>query len=404
MKSTTSFLLLILTVLFTDSAHAESLPLRERELRNLVTSAPTSAATLETTTECISFCSQQPVTNVCGGAATGSYCALEDIDGNDIGTSCRARPRCTCVCPGGDIFYDVRTAGSPPADGSSTEDKNGGKRSPCGKNPFCVEEEFDFCFSPIATTNVYGKGRVMMKDLNAGDKVLTSDGKHQMMYSMNHYHTSKKTVFVQIKTDLELEQPLELTHNHLLYVADNINPVPASAVQVGDIVQTLEGGKEVLEINRITRDGFYNPLTMDGTIIVDGIIASAYTTMTGKSHVEIDGVWSTMMRSLSFHDALHMVSAPYRKLCTMVSLDLCNVHEEESVASAFMKSFFFSFWSNQNDCIKFIITLSYALVFGTLVNLTYFKVWCFLASVSAFLITPSKMTRFKKAATNKIST
>jgi len=253
----------------------------------------------------------------------------------------------------------------------------------------------DVCFSPIATASVNGKGRIMMKDLVNGDSVLTMDGSYQTMYSMNHYHKSKETIFVQIRTNLESEQPLELSPNHLLYVADSINPVPASTVEVGDKVWTIEGGKEVLEINMITRDGLYNPLTMDGTIVVDGIVASAYTTPTGKTHLEIDGVWSKMMKSLSFHDALHMVSAPYRQFCNTVSLDLCNMHEKESAASSFMKSFFFPFWSNQNSFVKFIIASSYVLVFGTLANLTYFKVWILLVNACAFFVIPSKMTMAK---------
>jgi len=233
-----------------------------------------------------------------------------------------------------------------------------------------------------------------MKDLMNGDNVLTMDGSYQTMYSMNHYHKSKEVTFVQIKTNLQSEQPLELSPNHLLYVEDNTNPVPASSVEVGDKVWTVEGGKEVLEINMITREGLYNPLTMDGTIIVDGIAASVYTTPTGKTHVDIDGVWSTMTKSLSFHDALHMVTAPYRQFCTSVSLDLCNMHEKKAAASSFMESFFFPFWSKQNDFVKFIIALSYVLVFGTLANLSCFKVWILLANACVF----SKMTMAHKKA------
>jgi hypothetical protein len=285
--------------------------------------------------------------------------------------------------PDGNYLGGESEDGSTSTTSDSSDSEDNGDGSP------------NVCFSPIATANVNGKGRIMMKDLVNGDSVLTMDGSYQTMYSMNHYHKSKETIFVQIKTNLESEQPLELSPNHLLYVVDSTNPVPASTVGVGDKVWTIEGGKEVLEINMITRYGLYNPLTMDGTIVVDGIAASAYTTPTGKTHLEIDGVWSKMTKSLSFHDALHMVSAPYRQFCNTVSLDLCNLHEKESAASSFMKSFFFSFWSNQNSFVKFIIASSYVLVFGTLANLTYFKIWILLANACAFFIIPSKMTMAK---------
>merc|ERR1712032_266081 len=211
---------------------------------------------------------------------------------------------------------------------------------------------------------------------------------------MNHFHKSKVTTFVQIKTNLELEQPLELSPNHLIYVKDNKNPISASSVKLGDKLLTVEGEKEVLEINMITRDGLYNPLTMDGTIIVDGVAASVYTTPTGKTHVDISGVWSTIMESVSFHDALHMMAAPYRQICTAVSLDLCNLHRKKSAASTFAESFYFSFWLNQNDFVKFIIASLYVLLFGTLVNLTSLKVCILLANTCVF----SKMTKVKKAS------
>lgn len=367
-----------------------------------VTSTHTTGPTLESTTKCTDFCAKDAVTTFCGAAVTGSYCSLVDGYGDEIGTSCKKRPLCTCVCPGGNIYYNIGQRESDLDDGGL---RTTGGKDLCGRNPNCEEgDEFfsDICFSPIATANVDGKGRVMMKDLVNGDNVLTMDGSYQTMYSMNHYHTSRETTFVQIKTNLESEQPLELSPNHLLYVTDKTKPVPASTVEVGDKVWTVEGGKEVLEVNMITRGGLYNPLTMDGTIVVDGIAASAYTTPSGKAHLEIEGVWSNMMNSLSFHDALHMVSAPYRQFCTVVSIDLCNLHEKESAASSFMKTFF-SFFSEQNNFVKFVVASSYVLVFGTLANLTYFKVWVLLANACAFFTMLSKTTRIKKATAKTFS-
>jgi len=355
-----------------------------------------------TTEKCIEYCEQDEVTEICGGEVTGSYCELQESsdDSDDYDYSDFFGPKCPpltcfCQCPDGGVYYQIEV--DKPWDRDSSDSSDSDKvyydHKICGRDPDCRKD--GICFSPIATTSVHGKGRVMMKDLMNGDNVLTMDGSYQTMYSMNHYHKSKEVTFVQIKTKLESEQPLELSPNHLLYVEDNTNPVPASSVKVGDKVWTVKGGKEVLEINMITREGLYNPLTMDGTIIVDGIAASVYTTPTGKTHVEIDGVWSTMMKSLSFHDALHMVTAPYRQFCTSVSLDLCNLHDKKAAASSFMESFFFPFWSNQNDFMKFIIAASYVLVFGTLANLTYFKVWMLLANACVF---SNMMMANKKAA------
>ena len=110
----------------------------------------------------------------------------------------------------------------------------------------------------------------------------------------------------------------------------------------GDKVFTLRGEAEIVQINNITRNGLYNPLTSDGTIIVEEIVASTYTTpVAGRQYLEINhdlyNLAMTMMRNekmLSYHDAVHMISTPYRQVCSIArlsSINLYNIHNEENV-------------------------------------------------------------------------
>ena len=102
-----------------------------------------------------------------------------------------------------------------------------------------------------------------MKHLSPGDKVLTSNGDYKTMWTMNHYHAMKETRFIQITTDLEEEQPLELTPDHMLFVNRKDDPVPASIVKVGDKVLLVQKGlTDVVGIKTVVQNGFYNPLTM----------------------------------------------------------------------------------------------------------------------------------------------
>ena len=67
---------------------------------------------------------------------------------------------------------------------------------------------------------------------------------------------------------------------------NNYHPVPASTIVVGDILWTVYGEKKVVEINQISSYGLYNPLTTNGTIVVNnGIITSTYTSPNGKSNI-----------------------------------------------------------------------------------------------------------------------
>lgn len=225
------------------------------------------------------------------------------------------------------------------------------------------------CFSPVTEADVLGKGRVMMRDLVVGDKVLTASGEHKTVFTINHYSATKVTSFLRIHTEgLDKEQmPLELTSNHMLFAGDNEYPVPAVTIKIGDTVRTTEGLKKVVKIDRINRKGLYNPLTMDGTIIANGVVASVYTSQTGSSHIEIAG-----SKVLPFHDAMDVASISYRSFCTIISLRFCDTHEEISRPSLFM-IMVFKYWSNQNSYIQYFVFFLYLLLFRTLAVVVSFK-------------------------------
>merc|ERR1712048_1489259 len=227
-------------------------------------------------------------------------------------------------------------------------------------------------------------GRVMMKDLEVGDKVLTASGQYKTMYSMNHRNPNKETEYIQITTNLEEEQPLELTPSHMLFVDGKDHPVPAYSVKIGDKVQSLhKGSADVVEIKKVVRNGLYNPLTMDSTIVVDGIVASTFITPTGGTHIQIAD-----KSLLSYHDAFKITAAPYRNFCVGVSLDMCNSHEELSGVSK-MLMIFFLFLSKQVDLVKYALYFAWVSFFSILGLAMSMKSIALLANTSYLFVASS---------------
>ncbi|CAB9502309.1 unknown protein [Seminavis robusta] len=77
------------------------------------------------------------------------------------------------------------------------------------------------CFSKSALVQVANKGDIAMKDLQVGDRVLTTSGTYQPIYSFGHYQTDQKATFLQIHTSTNSSsKPLEMTGNHLIFLAN----------------------------------------------------------------------------------------------------------------------------------------------------------------------------------------
>jgi hypothetical protein len=89
------------------------------------------------------------------------------------------------------------------------------------------------CFSGLFTVNVKDKGTILMKYLKICDKVFSKNKEYQTVYSFSHYHTSKPTEYLQIHLSHSKDH-LEISGDHLVFLADKKIPVPGSHVKVGD--------------------------------------------------------------------------------------------------------------------------------------------------------------------------
>jgi hypothetical protein len=184
-----------------------------------------------------------------------------------------------------------------------------------------VLKDGNLCFSSASTVELEGRTLVSMRDLSIGDKILVGEDKYQeAIYSFGHKHHSMESTFLQIVTSASA-LPLEITSNHLVFLYDQDIPVPASLIKTGDLLagSTSSKPERVTNISLITREGLYAPFTADGTIVVNGVEASAYISFQpSKSQLEIGGI-----KIISWHAIEHAWMAPYRLFCTSIFQGRC---------------------------------------------------------------------------------
>lgn len=167
--------------------------------------------------------------------------------------------------------------------------------SPCAENS--VAAKSGGCFPGSATVHLEHGGTKLVKDLSPGDRVLAADADGRLLYSdflafLDREDGSRKLFYV-----IETRQPraqLLLTAAHLLFVAPQHNQsqvlgpaggraLYASRVRPGQRVYVLgEGGRQLLPaaVHRVTlreeASGAYAPLTAQGTILINRVLASCY--------------------------------------------------------------------------------------------------------------------------------
>ena len=132
------------------------------------------------------------------------------------------------------------------------------------------------CFPGSATVTLKTGKRCLMKDLQLGQEVLASpEGVYSPVYLFSHSLPDAEVTFVKISTGTGLT--LCLTAGHYLFVNDTA--VPASTVQPGDTLNLADWQTDVvLSVTTERLTGLFNPHTLSGNLMVDGIYTTSYTT------------------------------------------------------------------------------------------------------------------------------
>lgn len=132
------------------------------------------------------------------------------------------------------------------------------------------------CFPKHATVTLDNGRTKEMGQLEVGDRVAVGNGDFSEVFMFTHQlpHTDSK--FVQLSTTSG--NVLKLTPGHFIPVNGH-QYKPAKEVRLGDTVRLMDGSiSTIIDIKTVVDIGLYNPQTTHGDIVVDGVVASTYTT------------------------------------------------------------------------------------------------------------------------------
>jgi hypothetical protein len=94
-----------------------------------------------------------------------------------------------------------------------------------------------------------------------------------------------------------LDAPLEISTEHMIYIKSKKGKpdlVSADDLKVGDVLVsdlsqvTTSDDFTIYSIVSVRRTGIYAPLTFAGNIVVNGVVASNYVTLTGLPNVPME--------------------------------------------------------------------------------------------------------------------
>lgn len=154
-----------------------------------------------------------------------------------------------------------------------------------------------------------------MKLLKVGDYVQVGPDTFSQVYSFVHYDPHLKIEFLRIEAQANHSyvhnddaSTIEVTSKHMLAFADGTmrttEHITAHTLLLGADHQPIE----VTSVSKVTSHGIYAPLTMQGTLLVGGFVASSYAALPHDD--------TALFAS---HDLSHAFCSSRRLWCTLMA-------------------------------------------------------------------------------------
>ncbi len=182
--------------------------------------------------------------------------------------------------------------------------------------PMASPEAGFICFPGDSTVELESGSVKRMDEVVVGDRVAVGSGKFSEVFMFTHKLSDVKQDFVSIKT--ASGETVRLTEGHYLPV--NGKYVPAREAKVGDFVTVASGATTIAEISTVSGTGLFNPQTAHGDIVVDGVLASTYTTAVERKMA-------------------HAMLAPFRMLAQQLGLTTAMLNSGNDFAARFTSVF-----------------------------------------------------------------
>lgn len=131
------------------------------------------------------------------------------------------------------------------------------------------------CFPGDALVSLEKGAQKRMDEVVVGDRVLVGDGTYSDVFAWTHQdgHAASR-FYVALSTDGG--HRLVATGGHYVY-ADG-KPMQARHVRIGMAMRSASGSEvSVIKVERIRSKGLYNPQTVHGDIVVNGLVSTSYT-------------------------------------------------------------------------------------------------------------------------------
>jgi Hint module len=136
------------------------------------------------------------------------------------------------------------------------------------------------CFPASATVELSTGETKRMDELDVGDRVRVGASEFSPVFMFTHKLNKVVNTFIQLHT--ASGHSASATPGHYLYINGEL--VPASSIKVGDVMTTADGElTRVIQVSQVLGSGLFNPQTVHGDIVVDGIMSSTYTTAVAPS-------------------------------------------------------------------------------------------------------------------------
>lgn len=130
------------------------------------------------------------------------------------------------------------------------------------------------CFPASATVRSPDGSIIRMQHLSVGHTARVGKGVSSRVFMFTHKESHSYHNFIRITTDLPT--PLLLTPSHHLYIDGTLRP--ASEVRIGDNLHDEYGRNlRVHRVATVREKGLYNPQTLQGDLVVNGVRVSTFT-------------------------------------------------------------------------------------------------------------------------------
>jgi Hint module len=168
---------------------------------------------------------------------------------------------------------DAVSSGEPGRSGSSSSDP---EESPSASSDGRAQTEAKTCFSGDMTVRLDSGAIKRMDELVVGDVVEVGRQAFSRVFMFTHDEPNSLNTYIELTT-ASLHKVM-VTPSHYMYVGNGALRA-AGAIAAGDTVLLADGSVSLVVGVQLVRKagGLYNPQTLHGDIVVNGILASTYT-------------------------------------------------------------------------------------------------------------------------------